>query len=123
MAPHLPPSGWEGRDMRNPVRKIAFVGTPDVSVTDALREYGYRIEAIQGDSIVGMARELHRMRPAVVHARRNHLRAGVVAKLLDVPLLVQAGRDDLGTTTAHAARMAARTLCGGASVREALIAL
>jgi len=109
--------------MRNPVRKIAFVGTPDLGVSDALREYGYRIEAIEGDSIVRMARDLHRMRPAVVHARRNHLKASVVAKLLDVPLLVQAGRDDLVSTTAHAARMSARTLCGGASVREALIAL
>src|SRR5205823_1981490 len=41
--------------------------------------------------------------------------------LLDIPLLVHAGRGDLGSLTAHAARMAARTLCGAASVRENLI--
>ncbi|MGZ6143618.1 MAG: hypothetical protein ACXWLM_09775, partial [Myxococcales bacterium] len=104
------------------MRRIAFVGTPDVSVSDALREYGYRVEGVEGDSIVGMARTLYRMRPSVVHARKNHLKAGVVAKLLDVPLLVHAGRGDVGSLTAHAARMAARTLCGGASVREALLA-
>ena len=109
--------------MRNPVRKIAFVGVPDRGVAEALREYGYRVEGVSGNSIVGMARALYRMRPSVVHARENHLKAGVVAKLLDVPLLVHAGREDLGATTAHASRMGARTLCGGAAVREALIAL
>ncbi|MCA1825539.1 MAG: glycosyltransferase [Myxococcales bacterium] len=107
--------------MRNPVRKIAFVGNPDRNVAEALREYGYRVEGVQTDSIVGLARELYRMKPSVVHARQNHLKAGVVAKLLDIPLLIQAGRHDLGSLTAHAARMASRTLCGGASVREALI--
>lgn len=106
--------------MRNPVRKVAFVGVPDRAVSEALREYGYRVEGVTGESIVGMARELYRMKPAVVHARKNHLKAGVVAKLLDVPLLVHAGREDLGATTAHASRMAARTLCGGSLVREAL---
>jgi L-malate glycosyltransferase len=109
--------------MRNPVRKIAYVGVPDRSVTDALREYGYRVDGVCGDSIVGLARELYRMRASAVHARENHLKAAVVAKLLDIPLLVQAGRGDLGATTAHAARMASRTLCGAVSVREALIAI
>src|SRR5438552_935071 len=108
--------------MRNPIRKIAFVGVPDRNVAEAMREYGYRVEGVQTDSIVGLARELSRMKPSIVHARHNHLKAGVVAKLLDIPLLVQAGREDLGSLTAHAARMASRTLCGGSSVREALIA-
>ncbi|TMA31159.1 MAG: hypothetical protein E6J88_04465 [Deltaproteobacteria bacterium] len=108
--------------MRNPIRKIAFVGVPDRNVAEAMREYGYRVEGVQTDSIVGLARELYRMKPSIVHARHNHLKAGVVAKLLDIPLLVQAGREDLGSLTAHAARMASRTLCGGSSVREALIA-
>jgi Glycosyl transferases group 1 len=109
--------------MRNPVRRIAFVGQPDRSVAEGLREYGYRLEGVSGESVVGLARELYRMKPAVVHARRNHLKSSVVAKLLDVPLLLQAGRDDLSSTTAHAARMASRTLCGAASVREALLSL
>jgi hypothetical protein len=109
--------------MRNPVRKIAYVGEPDRSIGEALREYGYRTEGVSGDSIVGLARALHSLRPAVVHARRNHIKAGIVAKLLGVPLLVQASRDDVSGRTAHAARMASRTLCGGSAVREALVAL
>jgi hypothetical protein len=109
--------------MRNPVRRIAFVGVPDRGVTDALREYGYRVDGVSGESIFGMARELYRMKPSVVHARQNHLKSGVVAKLLDVPLLVQVGRGDLSAATAHASRMASRTLCGGSAVRESLINL
>jgi hypothetical protein len=109
--------------MRNPVRRIAFIGTPDRSVAESLREYGYRVEGVETDSIFGMARALCGFKPSVVHARRNHLKAGVVAKLLDIPLLVHAGREDLGASTAHASRMSSRTLCGGASVREALIRL
>lgn len=109
--------------MRNPVRKIAFVGVPDRGVTDALREYGYRVDAVSAESITGLARGLYRMRPSVVHARTSHLKAGLIAKLLDIPLLVQAGREDLSSGTVHAARMAERTLCGGALVREALVAL
>ena len=109
--------------MRNPVRRIAFVGAPDRNVAEALREYGYKLEGVSGYSVVGLARDLYRMKPAVVHSRKNHLKSGVVAKFLDVPLLVQAGREDLCSTTAHASRMASRTLCGAASVREALINL
>ena len=109
--------------MRNPIRRIAYVGAADRNVAEALREYGYKLESVSGHSVVGMARELYRMKPAVVHSRKNHLSSGVVSKFLDLPLLVQAGREDLCTTTAHAARMASRTLCGAASVREALISL
>lgn len=107
--------------MRNTVRKIAFVGVPDRNIAEALREYGYRVEGMQGDSIVALARDIYRLRPALVHARTSHVKTGVVAKLLDIPLLVQAGREDVGGLTAHAARMAARTLCSGVAVREALI--
>ncbi len=109
--------------MRNPVQKVAYVGVPDRSIAESLREYGYRVEGVRGDSIVGLARELYAMRPAVVHARENHLKASVVAKLLDVPLIVHAGRKDVTGTTMHAARMASRTLCGGAAVRETLVGL
>jgi len=109
--------------MRNLVRRIAFVGTPDRGVAEALREYGYRLEAVSGDSIVGLARELYRMRPAVVHARKNHLKAAVVARLFDAPVLSHVSRADLGPTTVRAARMSSRTLCGGAAVREAAVAL
>jgi hypothetical protein len=63
------------------------------------------------------------MRPAAIHARKSHLRVTLAARLLNIPVLLQAGREDVGQTTARAARMAARTLCGGALVREALIQL
>ena len=108
--------------MRNGVRRIGFVGVPDLSVAESLREYGYRVDAVGSKSIVGLARELYRMRPAVVHARSRHLKAALVARLLDVPLLVQVSREDAGTFPVRAARMASRTLCGGAAVREALVA-
>ena len=85
--------------MRNQVRKIAFVGAPDRSVAEALREYGYRLDGVPGHSIVGLAREFHRLRPSVVHARENHLKAALVARLFDIPLLVHAGREALGRLT------------------------
>jgi len=109
--------------MRIPVRKIAYVGEPDRSVAEALREYGFRVEGMSGDSIVGLARALHALRPAAVHARQNHIKSGIVARLLGVPFLVQASRADVSGRTAHASRMARRTLCGGSAVREALVAM
>jgi hypothetical protein len=108
--------------MRHLIRRIGFIGTPDPAVSEALREFGYRVDVTAGESIVGLARELYRLRPALVHARRNHLKAALVARLLDVPVLLQAARPDVGSLTARAARMSSRILCGGAAVREALIA-
>jgi hypothetical protein len=111
----------EGGKMRNVIRKIAFIGTPDGAVAESLREFGYRLELAAGDSIVGLARELYRVRPALVHARQHHLKSALVGRLLDVPVLLHACRSDVGSLTARAARMSSRTLCGGAAVREALI--
>jgi L-malate glycosyltransferase len=109
--------------MRNLVRRIAFVGTPDRDVAESLREYGYRLEGVSGQSAVALARELYRIRPAVVHARSFHVKAAIVARVFDVPAIVQVSRGDLGPLTARAARLASRALCGGAAVRERLIAL
>jgi hypothetical protein len=109
--------------MRNLVRKVAFVGLPDRAVADSLREYGYRLETVPGDSIVGLARALYRLRPALVHAREGHLKTALVARLFDLPMISQVSRDSLKATTARAARMSTRTLCGGAAVREALISM
>jgi hypothetical protein len=109
--------------MRGSIRRIAFVGNVDVAVAEQLRGHGYRVEQIEGDSIVRAARELMRMHPTVVHARKNHLKVGLVAHLLNIPFVVQAGRGDVNGLTARAARMAERTLCGGASIREGLLAL
>ena len=108
--------------MRNLVRKIAFVGSVDRGVAESLRGHGYRLEGMPGDSVVQLTAELYRLRPAVVHAREGHLKATLVSKLLDIPVLLQVSRADLGSLTARAARLATRTLCGGAAVREALLA-
>jgi len=109
--------------MREVVRKIAFVGAPDRDVAESLREHGYRLEGVRGDSIIGLARELHRIRPALLHARAFHIKAAIVGRLFDLPIIVQVSGSDLGTLTARAARMASRVLCGGVAVRESLIAL
>jgi L-malate glycosyltransferase len=108
--------------MRNLIRKIAFVGSVDRGVAESLREHGYRLEGMSGDSVVQLTAELYRLRPAVVHARESHLKAALVSKLLDIPVLLQVSRRDLGSLTARAARMSTRTLCGGVAVREALLA-
>lgn len=108
--------------MRNLLKKIAFIGRPHPGVAEALREFGYRIEPVPGDGVVTLARELHRIRPAAVHARESFLRAAIVSRLFDVPLLLEVSPPDLGALTTRASRMASRTLCGGAAVREALLA-
>jgi L-malate glycosyltransferase len=107
--------------MRCAMRRVAFVGDLALSVVEALRAQGCRVESIDGSSVVAVARDLMRLRPAVVHARASHLKLGLVARLLNVPLVVQAGRGDVNATTARAARAAERTLCPTVSLREALI--
>jgi glycosyltransferase involved in cell wall biosynthesis len=107
--------------MRHPLRKIAYVGSMEQGISEGLREFGYRAEEVSGESIVGLARALYRLRPAAVHARQNHLKAAAVAKLMGIPLVIHAGREDTASGTAHAARMAERTICAGAAVREALL--
>ena len=107
--------------MRSALRRIALVGEMDLALTEALRAQGCRVERIDGTSVVKVARDLMRLRPAVVHTRAAHMKVGLVAHLLDVPLVVQVGRDDVNAATARAARGAERTVCATASVREALI--
>jgi hypothetical protein len=107
--------------MRSALRRVAFVGDLELSVTEALRAQGCRVERIDGASVVAVARDLMCIRPAVVHARSSHLKVGLVARLLNVPLVVQAGRGDVNAVTARAARVAERTLCATVSLREALI--
>jgi glycosyltransferase involved in cell wall biosynthesis len=109
--------------MRGSIRRVAFVGNVDPAVAEALREHGFRVEPVAGDSVVSVARDLMRLRPAVVHARESHLKVGLVARLLNLPFVVQAGSKEVNALTARAARMADRTLCGGAAVREELVAL
>jgi hypothetical protein len=107
--------------MRTALRRVAFVGDLELSVVEALRAQACRVERIDGASVVSIARDLMRIRPAVVHARSGHLKVGLVARLLNVPLVVQAGPGDVNALTARAARVAERTLCPTVSLREALI--
>ncbi len=109
--------------MRSLLKRIAFVGEPDRGVAEAVREHGYRMDAVCAESVVRMGRDLYRLRPAAVHARGSHFKAALFGRLFDVPVLLQVSRADVGTKTARAARIASRTLCGGASLRESLIAL
>src|SRR3954471_12523719 len=109
--------------MRGTVRRVAFAGSIDIAVSEELRNHGYRVEPIESDSIVNVARQLMRIHPTLVHARQSQLKVAVVAHLLNIPFVVQAGRGDVNGLTARAARMAERTLCGGASIREGLLAL
>src|SRR5919204_3879208 len=54
--------------MRTAMRRVAFVGDIHLEVTEALRAQGCRVEQIDGNSVVTVARDLMRLRPAVVHA-------------------------------------------------------
>jgi hypothetical protein len=107
--------------MRASVRKIAVVGSLDVPVAEALREMGFRAEAVSGESVFGLARTLRALRPHVVHARAAHLRAALVARLCGLPAVLEVHEEDLSTTTAHATRGVERALCGSAAVRETLV--
>jgi glycosyltransferase involved in cell wall biosynthesis len=103
------------------MRTVAYVGQLSSGVAESLKEYGHRAEPLSGDSFVGLARDLYKLRPAAIHARHSHLKVAAVARLMGIPLVLQAGRDDSGVGIARAARMADRTVCAGASVREALL--
>lgn len=109
--------------MRHSTRKVAFVGEQDLHVAEALREYGFRTDAVESTGTIGLARELYRLRPTVIHASRHHLKAALLGKLLGIPVVLQVGSDDVNATVARAARLADRVLCGGAIAREALLAL
>ncbi|HYS08659.1 MAG TPA: glycosyltransferase [Myxococcales bacterium] len=108
--------------MRNRMCRVAFVGVPDRDVAESLREYGYRLEAVAPTGALGLARAVYRLRPSVVHARAAHLKAAIVGKLFDLPVVAHISRADFGPLTARAARLASRVVCGGAAVREQLIA-
>lgn len=107
--------------MRTALRRVALVGEIDLALAEALRAQGCRVERIDGTSVVAVARDLMRVRPAVVHARTAHLKVALVARLLDLPFVVEAARDDVNAVTARAARGAERTVCSTAAVREALV--
>lgn len=109
--------------MRAKIRRVAFIGEVDRRVSECLRESGTLTEELGGDSIVGLVRELRRLQPAVVHVRANHLRVTLLAKLIGLPVVLQVTASDVSASTARAARMADRTLCGGSAVRNALVEL
>lgn len=108
--------------MRGPAKKIAWVGEADAAVAEALNEFGYRLENIPGN-VAGLSRSLYKLRPAAVHARQNHLKTALVTRMLGIPLLLEARGPHAHRHTARAARLAQRTICAGAAVRESLLRL
>jgi hypothetical protein len=109
--------------MRGTIRRIAFFGQIHLAVSEELRGHGFGVEQIEANSIMAVARHLVRLRPVLVHARESHLKVSLVSHLLNIPYVVHAGSRHVNAATARAARMAERTLCGGASIREGLLAL
>jgi Glycosyl transferases group 1 len=107
--------------MRNQ-KTIAYVGEPDKAVSESLHEYGYRLESVPG-TFSGLARSLYKMKPAAVHAGQNHLKVALITRFLGIPLLLEARGAHVHGKTARAARMAERTICAGAAVRESLLQL
>src|SRR2546429_7282208 len=82
--------------MRNGVRRIGFVGVPDRSVAESLREYGYRVDGIGGGGVIRPARGPYPVRPAAIHARAGHLQAAPVARPFDGPPLVHGSCEGIG---------------------------
>jgi hypothetical protein len=108
--------------MRGPAKKIAYVGEADAAVAEALIEFGYRLENIPGN-FTALLRSLYKLRPAVVHARQNHLKAALAARIAGIPVVLEARGTHVHGHTARAARLAGRTLCAGAGIRESLLQL
>ena len=109
--------------MRVTTKRIAFIGQPDLQVIQALREYGYRTEVLLTQGRLALARDLQRLKPAVIHAQQRHLEAALLARLLGTPAVLQIEGDDLPRSAGWAARLADRVLCGSALTREALLAM
>jgi glycosyltransferase involved in cell wall biosynthesis len=109
--------------MRVSTKRIAFIGQPDLQVIQSLREHGYRTEVLLSSSAFELGRELLRLKPSAIHAQKHHLKAALLGRLFGTPVLLQVSGEDLSKSTARAARLADRVLCGGATVREALLAL
>ena len=109
--------------MRQATRRVAFIGEQDLHVAEALRESGFRTDAAVSAGAFGLARELYRLRPTVIHASRSHLTAAILGRVLGVPVVLQVGKGDVTQPVARAAKLADRTLCGGAVLREALLDL
>ena len=115
-----------GDEMRNVVRRVAVVGEIDPRVAESLRDLGYRVDRVGSDlagSTFRLAKELRSLRPTLIHARQDHLRVSLIAKFLRLPVLLQASGKDVSISVAQAARLAARTVCGGALARNALVQL
>jgi glycosyltransferase involved in cell wall biosynthesis len=105
--------------MRNS-KKIAYVGECDSAVAESLNELGYHLEQVPGE-VMGLLRSLYKLRPAAIHARRSHLKVSLAARLMGLPLVLEAHGEHAHARTARAARLAQRTICAGAGVRESLL--
>lgn len=109
--------------MASAIRKVVVAGAADLRVAEALRELGWRSDAVSGGSALALSRVLRTEKPRVVHARASHLAAALAARLSGVPAVLEVAEEHLSRATALAGRLAERVVCGGAALREALVAL
>jgi Glycosyl transferases group 1 len=108
--------------MRNAVRKVVVVGALDLSVSEALRELGWRADAVPGASVLELSRTLRAQKPRVVHVRESHLAAALLSRLSGLPVVLEVAPEQLSAATGVVTRLADRVICGGAALREALVA-
>src|SRR5207237_5517584 len=99
--------------------RVLFFGGIEPQLAAALREVGVQAEASEARTWLAMAREVRRARPQLIHARAAPFKAALIGRAAGLPVVVEAREPD--ASVARAARLAARTLCGGAALRDALL--
>jgi hypothetical protein len=107
--------------MGSSIERVLLVGDLEPAVVVALRALGVTVEAAPSTSWWGLARAL-RARPQLVLARAAFRKAALLGRVTSVPVVIAARPDDHATSVARGARFAARTVCGGAALRDLLLA-
>jgi hypothetical protein len=101
----------------HPVR-VLFVGHLEAELAAALREQGVTAQA-SDPGFRGIVGELRRGRHQLLHAREAHWRAALIGRAVNVPVVVEASAPTAAAS--RASRLSARTLCGGAALRDSLL--
>lgn len=109
--------------MRASVLKIMVVGALEPASAAALREVRVAVDEAPDGSWLSLLRAVRSSKPQLVLARAGHLNAALVGRATSVPVVIEAGAGDATNSVAWASRLAARTICGSAALRDALLAL
>ena len=109
--------------MRGSIQKALVVGGMEPAHAAALRELHVAVEVVADGSWLSLLRAVRASRPQVILARTAHLKSVLVGRAASVPVVLEAGAADATLSVARAGRAAARTICGGAALRDALLAL